>query len=270
VARITFLGTSHTYDRFNTHPGYQAVRSSDLTWSEYIGERISSHVDNIGIVAMGIDTYFPRLYSYLNNHPKPDMVVLEIPGSWRFQYPIENKRSSEHDYLKSNFWQHLSNEEETYVYHLMRITAGDLLKQSTPETIKQDKKYIKINKNATEPISPHQYVNFLNFHLNFDYMHILYNTTVKIHIISEFLKQQDIIPICWTMDAINSLSKSLTNDVASKLNLISDKSIRSIGEDRGYHVKNKLYYPDGTHLIQEKWREIADDIFIPVINEYLK
>ena len=264
--RISFLGTSHTYDRFNTHPTYQSTSGTGLTWCEYIGEKLAVHVDNRGLVALGVDTYFARLYTYLENNPKPDMVVIEIPGTYRFSYPIDKHTSDVREFGNSRFW----DAKGRYMDSLMIITKGDIVKKYSVSEVENLNKFNRINKNATIPIQPSQYIDFVNSHLFFDHKYLLYDNFVKTLVICEYLKQKQITPLCWTFDAITDLNSALVGDITNQMNLVSNKSVKRIAEDLGYSPSDSSYYPDGTHLIQEKWRDIADRVFIPMIQKNLR
>jgi hypothetical protein len=267
--RIAFLGTSHTYDRFDDYLGYQPTHGHGLTWCEYIGKQLSAHVDNMGIVAMSMDTYFARLHSYLEHNPKPNMVVIEIPSTGRFTYAIENNNSKNFNFCQPTFWDTTKKTKSGYNTSFITLTGIEANLNYTHEDVLSMSKVKSVNSQAIIPIKPQQYIDFVKFHILIDRKYLLYDIFVKTLIICEYLKQNNITPICWTFDAIKNFNQNPIGNITEKMNLISNKSVEIIANDMGYTRGDKKYYPDGFHLIQEKWREIADSIFMPVIQGHL-
>ena len=70
--KLFVIGTSHVADcHYNNKPrekcnaGYPDFRNGELTWPEYLGKKLNREVDNCGINAYGIDTYFYRIQNIM-------------------------------------------------------------------------------------------------------------------------------------------------------------------------------------------------------------
>ena len=126
--KLFVIGTSHVADcHYNNKPrekcnaGYPDFRNGELTWPEYLGKKLNREVDNCGINAYGIDTYFYRIQNIIQNNNNKDIeLLIEVPTGGRYElylndsYYVAGSMSFEKDFWTGSVDYRSDHETKLY------------------------------------------------------------------------------------------------------------------------------------------------------------
>lgn len=263
---ILAIGTSHTADRNGDVPYYANPDNGDQTWPEYLGEQIGQQVINLGISAIGIDTYFARIISALEAYPETQTMLVEIPSPHRFEFPLNNKIYNWGDFIDIDYWY--NSPGAPYYDTLIRYGGGDVQMLKKKELLSKMWKFTKPNDNAEIKLKLNDIITMIQSLLKMNNKYISDQVLVKINFIDGYLKQKNIRPIFWTMDQINIKAYENRRPVLlDNLELMNKMSMTELAYLKGWRQDNKESYADGAHLNSDKWRKMVDKYFVPYFKE---
>ena len=179
--KLFVIGTSHVADgHYNNKPrekcnaGYPDYRNGELTWPNYLGKKLNREVDNCGINAYGIDTYFYRIQNIIQNNKDIELLI-EVPTGGRYElylndsYYVPGSMSFEKDFWSENSLGYRSEHERELYEDLRDSISTATTKDNCDKAMKKLRKtrfpyvwnyskedILRLSSNAVKPADDHQ------------------------------------------------------------------------------------------------------------------
>ena len=261
MSNVLVVGTSHTTDKHAYYEKdgqkyYCKYKEGELTWSQYLANKLNMNHIDCAIGGFGIETYATRILSITDDY---DIALLEIPDYYRNELYVEQENITyKPNYLLDNeFWK--DNEIKKYFQEVVRYNPSDYDCNKT--TIN---KINRVNKNAVQPLTLEDFKASIrntvrhNEHLQNDKIY------AKITMINGYLKSKKVLPIWFSyqfeLPAYDQTDFIIVNDQ------IEFKTIKDyVKNNLKYDFNDVNYAGDGVHLNSNHWRKLVDDLFVNFI-----
>lgn len=246
ISRIITLGTSHTVPYHN----------SEL---DKVLSTIGIKVTNYGVSGLGIDTYFSRVLTATEKYKDEKLLfIIEIPSIGRYhEYPHKGYKRPWR-MITEEFWNNSLEKghyKEHYTKNIAYYSKTQILERAGLSKIEQKTlQRIKVFSNDKQ-----------------EHEELL----AKAISINGLIKNLGHIPLWFSFNnfTVNDPVAQQLMD-SSKMNLINEHPVvyyicKKYADTETNLKQNPDIFPDGAHLNEKDWQEIAINIFLPKVRDYV-
>lgn len=254
---LAVIGTSHVCD---DHSNEDQLRYNSLasdSWPYYLAKQAGFDQGfNLGLTGFGIDTYFTRVESMLDNYDV-DTVLLEIPCYGRNHLMLNEEQYQFNDYLNKEWVDHSG--QDLIRNYMINFGGADNLKH--PRTrAKIDRFNKKLSSGNKLPY--YLFENFFELAVSFNYKLEDDMIRIKCKTLDSYLKSKGINTVWFNFDG----SRRFVDDKEISQKILGGRRlIDHVEQQYGWNIKNKDDYADGIHLNSKKWRTLVDDHFLDIL-----
>jgi hypothetical protein len=241
--KIVLHGTSHTVPEFNP-------------FSELVAERYEVGSCNYGVVALGIESYFPRIHGIINKHQNENILILaEIPKLGRYQ---EYKRKEDIKYKSwsmvdnfPNFWNYKLFNVFIEYYNISKLDSG-----MTNWDRRIEKSLLKLKIDSIRTLEEEDLISKI---IALNALITSKNHKVLWFSFDNYLVKDRRVQNEFKMHNVELITQYVLDTRIRRLYNYNDNSI----------YENKKIYVDGFHASPEAWKKLFENYFYDKLDKLL-